>query len=140
MFYTETRVWKLDHARVGLWGNSHMGKGLRAEASLYFGHMSSFHLLNRLLINHLYATLCSGTEPCATGGQCIPESDKCDGRHDCEDHSDERDCRKCYHCSLCFGKLKFQNPYKPVLITVQISTGILFNSISVPMSNPFPAE
>ena len=31
---------------VGLWdgakGNSHMGKGHRAGASVYFGHMSSF--------------------------------------------------------------------------------------------------
>ena len=28
---------------------------------------------------------------CATGGKCYTEADRCDGRFDCEDQSDERD-------------------------------------------------
>ena len=39
--YTETRVWKLDHAWGGAKGNSHMGKGHRVGPSVYFGHMFS---------------------------------------------------------------------------------------------------
>ena len=32
--------------------------------------------------------------PCDIGGKCILESDLCDGRYDCEDQSDELNCRK----------------------------------------------
>ena len=39
--YTETRVWKLDHATGGAKRNSHMGKGHRMGASVHFGHLSS---------------------------------------------------------------------------------------------------
>ena len=42
LVYTETRVWKLDHARGRAKGNSHMGKGHRVGASVYLGLMSSF--------------------------------------------------------------------------------------------------
>ena len=48
--YTETRVRKLDHASGGTLGgakgNSHLGKGHKAGASVYFGHMSSLCLLS----------------------------------------------------------------------------------------------
>ena len=34
----------------------------------------------------------TGEYMCATGGKCYTEADRCDGRFDCEDQSDERDC------------------------------------------------
>ena len=43
--YTEPRIWKLDHARGGAKENSHVGKGHRAGASVYFGYMSRFFVL-----------------------------------------------------------------------------------------------
>ena len=35
----------------------------------------------------------SGQTPCATGGMCYLSNDTCDGRYECKDQSDERDCR-----------------------------------------------
>jgi len=38
---------------------------------------------------------CSGTEfKCVSGDQCISSYYQCDGVFDCNDHSDETDCRK----------------------------------------------
>ena len=49
--YTETRVGNWIMLSVGLWGgakgNSHIGKGHRAGASVYFGHMSSFFFIRK---------------------------------------------------------------------------------------------
>ena len=36
--------------------------------------------------------LITGEYMCATGGKYYTEADRCDGRFDCEDQSDERDC------------------------------------------------
>ena len=38
--------------------------------------------------------LLTGEVPCRIGGKCISESDLCDGQYDCEDQSDELNCRK----------------------------------------------
>lgn len=37
---------------------------------------------------------------CASEGRCISNMYHCDGVFDCDDHSDEVDCRK-YHISIC---------------------------------------
>ena len=44
--------------------------------------------------------LVAGEHMCATGGKYYTEADRCDGRFDCVDQSDERDCpSKCIFSS-----------------------------------------
>ena len=51
-------------------------------------------------VDRIYIAAESKPERCAEGqfecdsGECINEGSKCDGRADCRDQSDERDCRK----------------------------------------------
>ena len=44
--------------------------------------------------------LITGEHMCATGGKCYTEADRCDGRFDCDDQSDERDCPSKKTCSI----------------------------------------
>ena len=47
-----------------------------------------------------FIILITGEHMCATGGKCYTEADRCDGRFDCDDHSDERDCPSKKTCSI----------------------------------------
>ncbi len=38
---------------------------------------------------------CSAVEFTCGSGECIESTRRCDGQYDCNDFSDERDCRKC---------------------------------------------
>lgn len=50
---------------------------------------------NTASIYRLYAERCNSTREFACGnGQCISKDAKCDGKPDCFDRSDERNCRK----------------------------------------------
>lgn len=47
---------------------------------------------------------------CGRGKTCIPKSARCDGRIDCPDGLDEKDCRKCDFCKT-FAKIQNSNIY-----------------------------
>lgn len=44
----------------------------------------------------------SGEFSCVSGDQCVPYSLVCDGRRDCQDFSDEAECRKCFPPVFCY--------------------------------------
>lgn len=52
-------------------------------------------------INPPISVPCSwGQQPCKSGNQCFPYAAFCDGRFDCNDLSDESDCRKYFSSQI----------------------------------------
>lgn len=43
---------------------------------------------------------CTADEKQCTGGQCLPASYFCDGKSDCNNHSDELQCNSTYFIAL----------------------------------------
>ena len=84
------------------------------------------HPLFHVHSSHLVSVGCAADEFLCDTGRCIPISQKCNGRHDCTDGSDEINC--CMYLSyvvFCLKNVSSLNSMSTVLLCVIASTIIV---------------
>ena len=72
-----------------------------------------------LEFSRFFLSACQSGEFQCVSGDCIPSGERCDGKYDCRDRSDEEGCRKCQFLLIIFvlstGTLVLHDQFYDVL-------------------------